>query len=821
MAPVARPDIYPGPKGAVLRGGKLSTAPAPGTGTGTGSTPAGVLTTVTLVPDASRASVPLTFGHPFKTGDWNPTTHDLQIVDGETPLASQTDELALHPDGSVRFAVCSAIVPGVSNAVEKPLNLRVVPKTPAPAIPALSLPSNWNFTAKATIYRNQVTRIKFTNRSTGGYVAGETVTMTLSGLGATETYTVTIKSTTDNTTNQTGAGYQSGANIAKEFVALAASSPTYDVYRLNGQGYERVWIKAKNPAAGAFTVNMAYAGTAVITQVVDQAYGGEPQVWTVPLRDAVLAKIASLNAGTPTTGVRLRGPAVTELEFDIPFRLNGADHPHLQARPSVRLYNGGARIRVDMVTENNWTFTSNPRPITYSMVFENGGGDVFTQPTFVHEYGMRWHKITWFGENPEVFFRHNVPYLLDSKAFHNYDRTLKISQTAINTQLANLNTRRTEQAKYGPLGWMLWEWGMGSTGGRSDLGPSPIWYVMHLLAQDPRTKEVMLAQADAAVCYDIHYRDETNGNQILNIENYPTISTRLYTSGANPLPSWRGPNATETYITATSSDFEHQADFAYLPYVLTGELFYLDELLFWGAYCLHGRVPSYRDNALGRVVGQSTVRAQAWSLRTVACAARIAPETHPLKGAFTRAANHNFAWMANYYSPSNPNVSPLGAPPTSSDSNSVAPWQADFMATTLSLAADNGSTDAASALAFIANFTAGRFNTPDFCIRVAPGYYWGLRNSATLQFLTTWQQVYEKAWPNAPIGQCPTYSFTPSNQGYPGSTIGYAAQALGALGAVHRSGIAAGKTGYEAFRTLSGTTNAFASDPTWAIVPVS
>lgn len=815
MAPVARPDSYPGIKGNMLRGGKATASPPPPPPPPTG----GALTTLTLVPDVSRTNVPVTFGQPFKAGDWNPTTQDLRIMDGDTVLACQTDELALHTDGSVRFAVCSAIVPTVTAGVQKPLALRTATKSAAPSIPALTLPANWNFTAKATIYRNQITRIKFTNRSTG-YVAGETVTLTLVGLGATETYTVTIKST-GTYGDQTGAGYTAAERIIKEFRDLSAASPTYEMYRPNHQGYERMWIKAKNPAAGAFTVTVTYAGAAVITQIVDQAYGGAPQVWSVSLRDALLAKIASLNAGTATTGVRLRGPAVTELEFDIPFRLDGADHPHLQARPSVRLYDGGARIRVDMVMENNWTFTADPRPITYTMSFENGGVEVFNQPAFMHNYGMRWHKITWFGENPEVFSKHEVPYLLDSKAFHNYDRTLKINESAINSRLAALNAARAEQTLYGPLGWNLWQWGMGTTGGRPDLGPSPIWYVMHLLAQDPRTKEVMLAQADAAVCYAIHYRDETNGNQILNIENYPTISTRLYTSGASPLPSWRGPNSTETYIAPTSPDYEHQADFAYLPYVLTGELFYLDELMFWAAYCLHGRVPSYRDNALGRVVGQSTVRAQAWSLRTIACAARILPETHPMKGPFTRSANHNFAWMANYYNASNPNTSPLGAPPTGADAHSVAPWQADFMATTLSLAADNGSADAASALAFIANFTAGRFNSPDFCIRVAPGGYWGLRDSATLQFLTTWKQVYEKAWPNAPIGQCPTYAFTPSNQGYPGTTTGYAAQALGALGAVHRSGIAAGKTGYDAFRTLSGTTNAFANDPTWAIVPVA
>lgn len=804
MPPRPTPDSYPGTPGTPIYAGR----PSPG-----GS----LLTALVLEPDATRTGQPVTFGQPFRAGDVDPTTHDIKVFDGEVMLPSQADEIALHLDGSVSYAVCSAYVPSVADGVPKTLSIKSVAKEAAPALPDLVLDPNWQFVAKATIYRRQVTRIRFTDRSTGGYVVGETVQLELSGIGPTETYTVTIKSS-GAFGNQTGVSFSAGENIAKEFVSLAAGSANYDVYRLNNQGYERVWIKAKDPSAAAFTLTITYAGTSVITQINDSVYEGPPQEWTVDLHAAAAAKIASLNAGSPTTGVRLRGPAVTELEFDLPFMLGAVEHPHLRARPSVRLYNNGDRIRTDFVIENNWTFVENPAPVVYGLAIENDGVDVFTQPVFSHSYACRWHKITWFGENADVFLKHDVPYFIDTKAVHNYDRDLVISEAAIEDELADINTARSQQAAFGPLAWLLWEPLMGTTGGRRDLGPSPTWFVMHLLAQDPRTKEIMLAQADAAVGWDIHYRDETHGNQIFNIEDYPTFSSRLYTPGASPLPSWRGPNSIEVFYTGTSSDFEHQADFAYLPYLLTGELFYLDELLFWASYCLHGRTPGTRDNANGRVVGASTVRAQAWSLRTIGCAARITPQNHPLKAHFERVLDYNLDWMASYYQESNPLTSPLGALAHTTGTSS-APWQCDFMASTLSLLADNGYADALSALSFISNFTVGRFLTPDFCIRLAAGYYWNIKDGGG-NFLTTWQQVYELEWPGYPIGQCSTLPFSESEMGYPGITTGYAAQALGALGAVHRSGIANGKVAYDAYKTQANVATAYASDPTWAIIPL-
>lgn len=787
--PTNLPHVHPGVPGTMLRGG-LPTSPS-----------GDAVTTLTLVPERTDTAVPLTFGQPFAAGDVDPDLFDLKLYSGDTPLVSQADDIALHTDGSVRFAVMSGMVPAITNGVEQALTIRTVPKTTqTPA--TLTLPASWQLNATATIYRHQLTAVKFTDQSTGGYVLGQTVQLAISGIGSTETYTVTIKS------NQVGVGFDRGMAIAQEFETLMAASPSYIAFQAN---YQRLFVRPRNPASGAFTITVTYAGSSVITQIPYFTYGGPPQDWMVDFHSALAAKVALVNAGTTTTGVRFKGPAATEFELVSPFMFEGSPHPHLEARVSVRMYAGGAHIMSDLTIEACRTLVAGQRQITYGLVIKNGSTVKHSEPAFTHLYGGRWHKKTWFGADPEVHFKHDVPYFLDSRAVLNYDRTSVINESAIAATLSAQNAAKAAQADLGPMAHLLWRSGMGDTGGRKDIGPSPMWFVMHLMAQDKRTKQIMLAQSDAAGGWAAHFRDENTGF-VVRVDTYPNIAVNPNYSSSPGIPA-RGLNAGELDPSDRGVDLEHQADMAYIPYLITGDYYYLEELHFWGGYCPASLPADYRSYAQG-LTNRVTVRAQAWCLKNMSNAARVTPEGHPLKSYFNGLVDRNMAFYAAKYVSGNPAISPLGAMEHPGSSSS-APWQMDFMVSTMCLNADNGNTDAQAVVNWIAQFTVGRLTSPDYCINKAAGYYWEMKNVGNTEWLTTWAQMYARNEPGSVGMNCSTLSVS----GYPGSPEASASYALGMAAAAYNSGVSSGLTAYNDYKPLAAMSNAYKDDPTWSVVP--
>lgn len=98
----------------------------------------------------AQASVPVTFGQPFKAGDWQFTTQGLVAkVDGAT-IPLQADEISSHRDGSARFAVLSAQLSNLQPGQSKIINLY----TGAKSTSTPSVPSNpdWNLELEAQVY---------------------------------------------------------------------------------------------------------------------------------------------------------------------------------------------------------------------------------------------------------------------------------------------------------------------------------------------------------------------------------------------------------------------------------------------------------------------------------------------------------------------------------------------------------------------------------------------------------------------------------------------------------------------------------------------
>lgn len=691
--------------GGTTTSGGTTTTTDPTTSTGGTTTSGGTTTIVPVGPFAcatdaitcvevtgtatvTQASVPVTFGQPFRAGDWQHTTQGLVAkVDGvAVPL--QTDEISSHRDGSARFAVLSAQLNNLQPGQSKIINLYTGTKTSStPNVPANP---DWNLELEAQVF-------------------------------------------------------DANGNVVATLVA-------------------------------------------------------QPQ--------AQLA--AQISSGS---GRRLAGAVATEYTVALPFKdkATGTQHPHLTARLHTRLVDGGQRIRTDVVMENTRTWTANPGNITYSFAVKRNGSTIYTQPKFTHYHHARWHKVLWTGSSaePQARVRHNMPYFMASKAVWNYDLNLTVPESAIDRQYSLLAQRRTEQASLGPMANLLLTAYFPTTGGRMEIGPYPQWTAMYLLSQDSRMREVMLAHADAAAAVPVHYRDEGTQNPI-DIAKYPKVNLSTEGSSEPLLP---------TVVDGTTiwkPDTPHQPSFAYVPYLITGDAFYLDELQFWATWNVAARNPGYRMMEKG-IFYSEQVRGRAWGMRSLGEAARATPDTHPLRSYFSNLLQYNVDWLVQNYpnaAPS-PEAPPMGMMPQTSAPYVTSAWQNDFVAIVLSQLVENDVPNAATYLNWLSRFTVERYNKQGegYCTAYAPAYdVYNLDSNN--QPINNWAQLFQRNWPGV------TCSADLAIMGSPTAADGYAAYSRGMLGAAANAGVVNASSAYTRWKQMtSSMDSALAADPTWAIVP--
>jgi hypothetical protein len=665
------------------------------------------------------------------------------------------------------------------------------------------LPSNpdWNLELEAKVYTQQTTLVTFGNRNghTAGtpFLEGEQITLRLTG-PTTEDFKLTV------TSDLAGGGFTTLTKIAQAFMALINNqSQVYAATKTGeGGGYENLWITTKSPAAGAFQVQFTYTGLASLSQKNLSAY--QPPQVLVAKPQSQLQQLIGLNGKR-----RLNGAVAQEFTIVTPFKnsATNVDHPQLTARLHTRLYEGGQRIRTEAVIENNWAYNPNPGNITYEVAFKQGGQVVHQQPIFTHYHHARWRKTLWKGNEPQARVRHHTPYFMASRITWNYDQSIQVPETT----LEQLGTRLAN-AKTGPMGNAFITQYFPMTGGREDIGPLPRWTAIYLLSQDDRARAAMLANADAAAGIPIHYRDAASDHPI-DLDRRPGVALRYgQSSTADALP------AVADGATPWTVDTAHQGSFVFIPYVVTGDAFYQDELMFWAALNMGAVNPGYRNYSEGLIFSDQ-VRGQAWALRSLGEVARVLPDKHGMKNYYQKRLDNNLNWYVNRY-PLNPNpasVSPLGAIEKPDEPSVTGPWQNDFFNIVLALLAEDGHPQAQAYNNWLSRFTVGRFTNEanGYCLAKAPAPYINLRDS-TGAYTNSWSTLFKTNWPTL---ECS--STTPIDPGsYPTSAMGYAANARAMLGAASNAGIAGAGNAYKIWRTMTPAIDSgLQSDPTWAIVP--
>lgn len=508
---------------------------------------------------------------------------------------------------------------------------------------------------------------------------------------------------------------------------------------------------------------------------------------------------------------------------------SGAVHPHLSVRFAVRWYQTIQKARVDVTIENNWAYEPSPQNFTYDAQILVGGNAVYAKNALTHYHHARWRKVFWWnGAAPKINVKHNTRYLIASRALPNYDQSLRVPESALNDMKAKWTKSNTE-----PMGTGLTTTYMPQTGGRSDIGLLPQWAAVYVLSMDQRARDATLGTGELAGSFSSHYRDKKTG-QPVSLLDYPYM-TVLGRAGDtfNPATQRREafPSCPSKAACATpyTHDVSHQPSLAYVPYMLTGDHFFLEELQFWGMYNVFNSNPGYRENGKG-LVHPEQVRGQAWALRTLAQAAYITPDSDRLKQHFKRILDNNLAWFnANYTDNSGANklgVITNGYAIVYLGKTGVAPWQDDFFTSAIGHASDLGFTEATRLLQWKAKFAVDRMVAPGACWIDASMYSMRIRASATSPVFSSMAEAYRASHDQAfnklacaSMDMARALKLSAGEMtGYSSATAGYPANMQPALAYAADVGGTAGQRAWEQFMKRSVKPN-YATSPQFAIVP--
>ena len=396
----------------------------------------------------------------------------------------------------------------------------------------------------------------------------------------------------------------------------------------------------------------------------------------------------------------LEGDVVSEWIVGGPLHTSGAiNHPQLAAYFHVRAYSGLNNVRVDVVVENNWTMVSGPGNFVYDASISIGGVEKYSLTGLEHYHHARWHKVFWWKEVPQVYVKHDSDYLQATGAVPEYQNVTP-SEGTLDGMLSSVTPMS--------LGNMLNY--MATSGENQMIGPLPQWASLYIVSTDSRAYISTLLNGDAGGTYSSHYRNESTG--------YPAIidddCCRNAQIGNTGFPSVTGANPNRW-------DIAHQPSIAFVPYLVTGDYYYLEELQFWASANMLATSPNTRKTQIGL-----QKRGQAWSLRTLGQAAYITPDDHPLKDFFVgRIAYYMAAYDQEYTN--NPDANKLGVIWDFADhkaSNLLSNayftvWMDDYLTWSVGYLVELGFDEAIPFRNWKTRFPAERMGGTDYCWQVA------------------------------------------------------------------------------------------------------
>ncbi|MGN6790217.1 MAG: hypothetical protein ACTHJP_11915 [Rhodanobacteraceae bacterium] len=709
---------------------------------GTTQAVAGTVVTDTVFSQSTQGqnNVPVTFGQVFKAGDV-PSGATLAATLNGQPVTLQVNPKATNPDGSLRHAVLTAMVPSLPAGAKLPLTL---------------------------------------------------------------------------------------------YTGTALTGPTIGLSQLLATGYD-----AK--------ISLNIGGT----------------VYTASARSLLQAAnlAGACAAWDPQCNVWLSGPLASEWVVNGPVTASNGSSPNLRVYFAVRAYSNGTpgtvgRVRTDIIVENSDAFAPQSQP-QYTATLTSGSAS-YSSPALTQYTATRWHKVLWWNNTePQVYLQQDTQYIQNSLAVSRYQPLTPSESFLASLRQSCAPLDNCDQTKT-----------MSNVGAQPAIGPLPRWTSVYIVDPDVRAYNWMLANTDALGAYSIHYRDEATGFP-LSIQRHPyvTIADWAYASSAAQQSSAKGalykadllPGCVNnTVVTGCTTawygtgnpnkwDAEHQPAQSYVPYMVTGDYFYMSELAFSAS--LNELFPNETYRGFSQLLIENTynsVRAKAWALRNVAEAAFLLPDGYPLKAEFNAAVNDSLAYWNQKYS-NNPSANPLRVTEGSTvysvnggKNNGVAPWQHDFLTWSAGHAAELGFSGAAQFRDWLAGFEIGLMTdwqnnpTQGYCWLQASGYAI-VAKDAYGHWLPSFSAAYQATFPTLSGLACNSPAMVDAMgklegqvwqagemHGYPYAATGFPANFQIGIAAAADTGLPNAQTAWSIFESRSvkpSGSNAYNNYPNFAVIP--
>ncbi len=359
----------------------------------------------------------------------------------------------------------------------------------------------------------------------------------------------------------------------------------------------------------------------------------------------------------------LQGPICTQVILEdrtpsLAYDVGWDTHKPLHPIFVVTFYPGsGAGVKVEMILENMWSTKLEDQ--TYSIALRAGGPSAdpaYAKAGYLHAAMSRWRKTFWSGKAPgAVNINFNLPYMVYSQVLPNFDLSKTVPEQALQADHNSfLGGDRGDLG--GHADWTLY---MPQTGGRPDLGLMPAWYARWLFAPRPELFDDMLRRSEASGYVPYHVRESVTGRFYDAARKTPAFGRNI---SIDARPSFYLPKLTfeETApgdrITPVgpmrgngwTPDLAHYPAMVYVPYLVTGDWYLLEELyLVAGSHlasAVNGTNHYSRHDTWGWLNSEDVqTRGQAWGLRDIAEAAFLAPDGTPEKAYFTEKLLNNLA----------------------------------------------------------------------------------------------------------------------------------------------------------------------------------
>jgi hypothetical protein len=380
----------------------------------------------------------------------------------------------------------------------------------------------------------------------------------------------------------------------------------------------------------------------------------------------------------------------------------GAQNPCKSIHPwfVLTFYNGWNGVQVDYIAEDDWA--GKLQSLTYDLVLKAGGtlAQVYSKTGAGQRATTTWWKQFWSGTQPgAVKTDLNLAYMAYSKAIPNFDtnNTLSSGGPPSAGTIASIVSafNATDKGDIGTLAAPshgTYNLTMSNTGLYQYIGWMETWLIDYLANPDPSMIPVVWGNAAVSGYLPWHmYEDTTSGggqacsssrcyNALGTIDafgknvsmdarttSYAFSNTVGWGTGADAITALDIESCVAMYEGVTwgcsnttraqgvwAPDHEHQSEFAYIPYLLSGNPYFLKEMYaiatadsmengpgcgFFG-YCRpFGLIQEASDQPRGT----------AWATRNLANAAFLAPDGSAEQWYYNEKLNYNLAVREGEY----------------------------------------------------------------------------------------------------------------------------------------------------------------------------